>query len=830
MPPRLPASVAPRGFCRILTRGLLLPAICIAGMTGSGARAVGQVAPEGGKGPAPAAPPTTAVSAAFPDDPRLDVALTMMRRNAFEAAALTARTVIAERPDVERAQAVLGIALNKLKQHAEARAPLERAAASTQAFPEQRHAAHFLGWCCFHLGDLPAARAAFEQHLEVVPNEPDSTFGLGLVAIGEDKLDDADALLAKALRGFTDPTPRPADQARVLTRMADVALRRDEVAKAEELLDRAIKCSPMQHETWAKVARVKDRLDKPAEADAARGNERRILEALGRVAPELPAKAEPPAAPADGIRFTDVTAQSGIACTPISGETPSTHILEVKGGGLALIDFDNDGDLDVFVPNGATTAQPERGPGARLFRNDGSMRFSDATAASGIAHTRWSFGAAVGDVDADGFDDIFICCFGPNVLLRNRGDGSFEDITARAGVGDARWATSAAFADLDGDGDLDLYVANYVEADPARPLPPASFKGQAVIAGPRGYPAAPDCLYENQGDGTFVDRSQSSGITAVKPGFGLNVAIVDFTGDGKPDILVGNDSQENNLFVPTGAWTYVDHGLRSGVAVNGAGSAQATMGMAVADVDGNGRPDVFTTNFSSDTNTLHLNLDGRNFDDRTNQFGLGAPSRTLVGWGTAFVDFDHDADEDLLVVNGHVYPQASRALMDSEYAQPPLLMERRGARFDALERAGSWTLAPRVDRTAVFADLDLDGDIDAVLAGLNQPLQVLRNDHDADHDAAADWVIVVPRDRRRGVGNHRAVGAEVSLEVGGAVQRRWCAGGGPFQSNLSPEVHFGVPTGTDPITVRVRFPDGTVRTLDNVRRGARVVVEHPSEP
>jgi tetratricopeptide (TPR) repeat protein len=236
--------------------------------------------------PPPAAPPAAAVKAAFPDDPRLDVAITMLRRNAFEAAAVTCRTVLAERSDVDRARAVLGIALNKLKKYEEARGPLELAAASKQPFPEQPHAAHFLGWCCYHLGDLAASAAAFEAHLKSVPDEPDSTFGLGLVALGEDRLDDADRLLAKALKGFTEPKPRAADQSRVLTRMADLALRRDDVAKAEELLDRAIKASPMQHETWAKVARVKDRLGKQAEADAARANERRVLEALGRARPE----------------------------------------------------------------------------------------------------------------------------------------------------------------------------------------------------------------------------------------------------------------------------------------------------------------------------------------------------------------------------------------------------------------------------------------------------------------------------------------------------------------------------------------------------------------
>ena len=535
------------------------------------------------------------------------------------------------------------------------------------------------------------------------------------------------------------------------------------------------------------------------------------------------------------IRFTDVTAQSGISCTPTSGATPSSQILEVKGGGLALIDFDGDADLDLFVPNGATLADPEHGPGARLYRNDGAMRFTDVTAASGIDHRRWSFGATVGDVDADGHDDIFIACFGPDVLLRNRGDGTFEDITTRAGIGDPRWATSAAFADLDADGDLDLYTCNYVEFDPAKPLPPARFKGIEVIGGPKGYRGGVDALFENRGNGTFVDRSVDGGITSVAPGFGLNLAILDFNGDGRPDIFVGNDSQANNLFrnaSTPGALQFVDDGLRSGIAVNGEGSEQATMGVAVADIDGNGRPDVFTTNFSSDTNTLHLNLDGRSFDDRTNQFGLGAPSRQLVGWAAGFFDFDHDADEDLLVVNGHVYPQATKSTMDSEYAQRPLLMERRGARFAPLTEAGHWKLDPHVDRSAVFADFDRDGDVDIIIAGLNEPLRVIRN----DHDASDDWIIVAPRDDRPGVGNRHAIGAEIRVTCGGVVQRRWMVGGGPFQSNLAPEVHFGLGESIDEsdasaaaasVDVEVLFPDGTRVSRTAVARGTRIEIKHP---
>ena len=544
----------------------------------------------------------------------------------------------------------------------------------------------------------------------------------------------------------------------------------------------------------------------------------------------LAGQASPPSTQPAGPRFSDVTASSGIDFTPTSGAHPRAQILEVKGGGLGLIDFDRDGDLDIFVPNGATLADTERGPGARLFRNDGGLRFTDVTDASGIRHTRWSFGVAVGDVDGDGFDDLFIACFGPDVLLRNKGDGTFEDVSARAGVaieGDRGWSTSAAFADLDQDGDLDLFVCRYLEFDPARPLPPASFKGMAVIAGPKGYAPAADLAFENLGDGRFAERSREWGFAAARAAFALNLAVVDFNGDGLLDVYVGNDSQASNLFVAArgedGAVRFTDQGLRSGIGVNGEGLEQATMGVAVADVDGNGRPDLFTTNFSSDTNTLHLNLDGRNFDDRTNQFGLGAPSRTMVGWAAGFADFDHDADEDLFVMNGHVYPQATRQAMDSDYAQPPQLFVRDGRRFTVAASAGAWTPAPEVGRTAVFADLDLDGDIDIVSAGLDAPIRVLRN----DHDRADDWVVVVPRDSRARGAARDIAGTVVELRArdGDAVQRRWITGGGPFQSTATREAHFGVPPGVGAVDIVVRFLDGAEIRIADAPRGRRVVVD-----
>lgn len=547
------------------------------------------------------------------------------------------------------------------------------------------------------------------------------------------------------------------------------------------------------------------------------------------------------AAPA--IRFTDVTADSDLHVVTTCGALPSTQILEVKGAGLALFDIDGDGDLDVVVPNGATLDDPENGPGIRIFENLGGMRFRDVTEAAGVRHTRWSFGAAVGDVDGDGRDDLYICCYGPDVLLRNvtepGGPIRFEDITAKAGVSDDAWSTSAAMADLDGDGDLDLYVVTYLRFDPSNPPQPTVFKSMPVMAGPFGMPATPDLLYENLGDGTFRQVGELSGIRAVKPSYGLNVAILDFTGDGRPDIFVGNDSERNFLLrndtPPGGAdpgdgasrLRFTDIGLASGIATNIEGGAQATMGVGIADVDGNGRPDVFTTNFSSDTNTLHVNLDGKFFEDRTQQYGLGVVSRPFLGWACGFFDFDHDGDEDLLIVNGHVYPQASRATMDSDYAQTPLLFERRGARFERVlpETAGAWLAEPHRDRTAVFGDLDGDGDIDVIIAELNGPVRVLRNDliSSAEDGSRSPWLAVELHDAGT-PGNQRGLGALVECRVGEQVQRRWIYGGGPFMSNAVAMAHFGVPKEADTAEVVVLWPDGH-RQVERVKVPGRARIE-----
>ncbi len=527
------------------------------------------------------------------------------------------------------------------------------------------------------------------------------------------------------------------------------------------------------------------------------------------------------------MRFTDVTKASKIDFSMTSGRTPSKHLLEINGGGVAMLDYDNDGDLDLFFANGATLDDPERGPGVRLYANNGDGTFKDVTRNVGIDLRRWAMGVAVGDYDGDGCDDLYITCYGRNVLLRNVCSGvsarRFVDVTDKAGVADDRWGTSAAFADLDGDGDLDLYVVNYLEFNVDHPpvFGLRNFVGVPVMTGPAGLPPQGDVVYENLGDGTFVDITVRSGCAPAQAKYGLGVVVLDLDGDGTQDVFVGNDSVENFLFRNQGDGTFEEIGVVSGIASNADGGTQATMGIAIGDVDGNGHPDVFTTNFSGDTNTMHLNLDGLMFDDRTSQFGLAMVSRSFLSWGTGLFDFDSDGDEDLFIASGHIYPEAATHKMDTEYTQPPLLFERKGRRFGRNLEAGDMLRGRYGGRSCAFGDIDNDGDVDIVMTTLNGPVQVFRND--SPH---RDVVVVELTGKG---GNRHGLGSKVELVAGKTVQRRWIHGGS-YQSVDAPAAYFGIGGSArkDDLSLRVTWPDARTDDYKPIPTNRRILITRGS--
>ena len=504
--------------------------------------------------------------------------------------------------------------------------------------------------------------------------------------------------------------------------------------------------------------------------------------------------------------FTEI--ETSIVPT-VCGNDDSKQIIEVNGTGLGLFDYDNDGDLDLFVVNASD--QP-----CRLYENisNGSIAFQDVTKEKGVDLNRWANGVAIGDVNGDGYEDLYVTCLGSNVLLINNEGKSFTDITKQAGVGDQHWGTSAAFGDLDNDGDLDLYVCNYLEFSVQNSPPRAKYKGVSVLGGPHGLNPEKDIVYENVGDGTFVDVTDQWRLNA-PPAFSLNVVILDINGDGLQDIYVGNDSMANNLFINQGSkgTTFDDVALQTGAAANGDGSMQATMGIAVADVDGSGSPDFFTTNFSSDTNTFHIN-NGLYFEDRTKLYGLGLLSRTLLGWSCGFHDFDLDGDEDLLVVNGHVYPEATAATMDSEREQPMLWMSRVGDRFIKVNS----TLGTKVyrDRAAVFGDLDGDGDTDVIVVERSGPVRILQN------DAVGRKPLTVHLEGR-------AMGATLKITLDdGTVVSRWKHSGGGFQSSASVDPIFTFPLNRYPEKLEIMWGNGELQVIEDVQISGVFTIIQPN--
>ncbi len=517
------------------------------------------------------------------------------------------------------------------------------------------------------------------------------------------------------------------------------------------------------------------------------------------------------------VFFVDDTQKSGLgAFRHHAGTAEKKYILEVPGSGVALLDYDNDGWLDVYLLNGSTYAAykgKEPAPRAALFHNNRDGTFTDVTARAGVANERWGFGVAVGDFDNDGWEDLYVANYGKNRLYRNQGNGTFVDVAEKAGVTLGGWSAAPTFGDYDGDGRLDLFVAGYLEFDVDRPPAPGSdvvagnfcqYRGQPVMCGPRGLKGERDYLFHNNGDGTFTEVAAKAGVSDPNGYYGFAAAFVDVDDDGRVDLLVANDSTPNFLYHNRGDGTFEDLSYPSGFALNENGREQASMGLAFSDYNHDGRLDVYVTNFSDDYNTLYRNDGENNFTDISFQAGVGETSIPFLGWGTGFLDFDCDGYADLMAVNGHVYVDVDKSDWGTTWAQrPELFRNLKGERFAPVPPAtGSGLAAVTAARGAAFGDLDNDGRIDVVINNLESPPTLLRNVTHHDHH----WLMLrlvggpgSPRD---------AIGASVYLTAGGMRQRADVISGGSYSSSSDLRLHFGLGPAKQVERLEIRWPSG----------------------
>ena len=520
-----------------------------------------------------------------------------------------------------------------------------------------------------------------------------------------------------------------------------------------------------------------------------------------------------------GFSFTNVAREAGLNhVTVFGGEASNKYLLETTGTGVAFIDFDNDGWLDLFFVNGSTLEGFAHGkaPTNHLYHNKGDGTFEDVTMRAGLVATGWGQGACVGDYDADGYDDLFVSYFGQNRLYHNRGNGSFEDVTRASGLLNARtrWGTGCAFLDYDRDGRLDLFVANYIDLDLATAPTPESglcrYKGIQVACGPPGLTGGKNALYRNRGDGTFEDVSEKAGITRASGTYGLGVSTLDFDNDGWIDLYVANDSNPSALYRNNHDGTFTDIGVASGCAYSQDGKPQAGMGVAIGDYDHNGTMDVFKTNFAGDTSTLYANSGDGFCLDRTFAAGIGINTRWL-GWGTGFIDLDNDGWLDLFLTNGHVYPEVAQIKTEAAYKQRKVIYRNLGnGRFaDVTERLGAPATTAKAGRGAAFGDFDNDGRIDVAIANVNDMPDLFR----LQSDPANHWITI----KLAGVYSNRdAIGARVRAVVGDLQQWQEVRGGGSYLSQNDFRIHFGLGRAARVDLIDVRWPNGREESWENL--------------
>jgi tetratricopeptide (TPR) repeat protein len=534
-----------------------------------------------------------------------------------------------------------------------------------------------------------------------------------------------------------------------------------------------------------------------------------VLKVEGRPRPpdsSLHRAARPDCSPA----FQDVAERVGIHFQYNCGATPNLFIGDTMGGGVALLDFDGDGWLDIYFVNGCRLPFDQQSPPKPnvLFRNKGpDGSFENVTERAGVAGRGYGMGCAVGDFDNDGHDDLFVTGLNQTLLYRNRGNGTFEDVTRRAGVFSSRWTTAAGFADLDGDGDLDLVVVTYVEADPEANLECHDSAGRPIHCQPERFPAQPDQLFRNNGDGTFTDISREAGIE-LPDGKGLGLAIADFDGDGRLDIFVANDGTPNFLFLNRGRLRFDEVGLAAGIAYDDSGIPTASMGVVAEDLNGDARIDLFHTNFINQTNTLRWNLGNGQFAVGTLAANLAAASRSKTGFGAVALDVENDGTLDLFVANGHTDDQPWTNIPMAQ--SPQLFLGRDGGRFElAGPGAGPYFARELVGRGAAAGDLDNDGNVDLVVVHRDGPAAVLRNRTRGGH-----FLGVRLRGTRSG---NSPIGAKVLCRVGSKVAVRWLTSGTSYLSSSDPRLWFGLGSAVKADRLEVHWPSGSQQEWSDLR-------------
>jgi len=519
-------------------------------------------------------------------------------------------------------------------------------------------------------------------------------------------------------------------------------------------------------------------------------------------------------------QFRDIAKEAGLTQPfPNGGDKTKEYIIETTGSGVAFIDYDNDGLVDIFIVSGA-------GGTNRMYHNDGNGHFTDVTAQLGLTSSGWGQGVCAGDFDNDGYTDLFVTYWGQNHLYRNVNGKRFEDVTAKANLlqDRTRYNTGCAFLDYDGDGRLDLFVANYVKFDFATtPKPGANpycfYRGMPVNCGPRGLPFDTNLLYRNKGDGTFEDVSERSGIAKVKDRYALSVLVLDVNDDGWPDIYVACDQTPSLLFVNQKDGTFTEEGMLRGVAFDENGRALSGMGATSADYDGDGRPDIFRTNFSDERETLYRNTGDGQFEDVTVAAGLGRNTR-FVSWGCVFFDFDNDGWKDLLLVNGHVFPEIDRLGIDIKFRDRAILYHNTGkGTFDDIsESAGGAILARHSARGLAVGDIDNDGTLEVLINNQNEPPSLWKQ----ARRAPGHWLLV----KLAGTGR-TVMGTRVTVFSGGRTQVDELRSGGGYLSQNDLRLHFGLGETARADTITVRWPWGEKTILRDVAADRVVTIQAP---